>query len=212
MRIKNYHPLNLFFLLISFGNASESLENFGEFLGRHNGTIAYSNGNNAHVSQEYHQVIEGVSITTGMKWQCVEYARRWLIQNRKHTFLDVDFAYNIWHLSEAYSLNKQKRPARFIHCLNGLSSIRPSAGDLLIYNTKYAENTGHVAVIIDVEENLLKLAEQNHNNRMWADPDSHSRTIIYKKIEGSKLPYFHVLDTGVIGWMKLIEHTEEELQ
>ena len=35
---------------------------------------------------------------TGIKWQCVEFARRWLIQNRGMTFGDVDVAADIWAL------------------------------------------------------------------------------------------------------------------
>lgn len=65
---------------------------FGTDCGRDlRGIIGYSNCNSDTVSNiESWVEVDGVgSVYAGMKWQCVEYSRRWLIQHRRVTFACV---------------------------------------------------------------------------------------------------------------------------
>lgn len=64
-------------------HATQEPEKFGQYIGQNALTPAYSNGHEDHVSDTPHYIhIGNTLIKTGMKWQCVEYARRWLIENR----------------------------------------------------------------------------------------------------------------------------------
>ena len=68
--------------------------NYGVVLGQSPaGVPAYSNCNAECVIFEPNHLND---IYTGIKWQCVEYARRWLLQERGVVFGDVDIAADIW--------------------------------------------------------------------------------------------------------------------
>ena len=136
-----------------------------------NGVKAYSNGTPENISQDsnYHE-----GTYTGMKWQCVEFVRRWLIQTRNLTFSNVDYAYNIWDQAtfNPTDSNQQAVTSRFE---NG-SIPNLKKGDLLIYTREF-RTTGHVAIIeeVSLSENFIKISEQNFNSEAWAE--NHSRAI-----------------------------------
>ncbi|MEN8205953.1 MAG: CHAP domain-containing protein [Pseudomonadota bacterium] len=136
---------------------------------------------------------------TGLKWQCVEYARRWLLIKRGAVFDDVEIAADIWNKIDHLTQVSDQTVIPLIGHLNGSDQL-PGVGDLLVYaNALYG--TGHVAVIISVDpkENLIKVGEQNFNNRHW--PASHARQIDYiKKDDG-----YWILDPFIIGWKHAVE-------
>ncbi|MDP2193741.1 MAG: hypothetical protein Q8K36_04385, partial [Alphaproteobacteria bacterium] len=87
----------LFGISMLWIHASQAPEKFGQHIGQNSLTPAYSNGQEDHVSDVPHYIIvDDCLVKTGMKWQCVEYARRWLIQNKGLTFDDVTYAWQIW--------------------------------------------------------------------------------------------------------------------
>jgi len=83
--------------------------------------------------------------------------------------------------------------------LNG-SEQPPQVGDLLIY-AKAFYDTGHVAVVtgVDPEQNLIKVGEQNFNNRRWQG--RYARQVEYIKKNGG----YWVLDPYLIGWKHVTE-------
>ena len=86
-----------------------------------------------------------------MKWQCVEYSRRWLIMNRNITFAPVDIAAKIWDLTTVIlkgSDSNSKLP--FNSFSNDVTPTPPKIGSLLIYNAIDLTPTGHVAVVVNI--------------------------------------------------------------
>ena len=155
------------------------------------GVEAYSNCNPSCVIYEPNYW-EGTY--TGIKWQCVEYARRWLLFNRGVVYGDVDIAADIWnnidHLTEV-ATNKIIPLESY---LNG-SRKPPQVGDLLVY-AKAFHNTGHVAVVIevDIKGGVINVGEQNYNNDPW--PGGFSRKIeLIKKGDN-----YWLLDAYLLGW------------
>ncbi len=71
----------------------------------------------------------------GMKWQCVEFARRWLILARGVTFGDVPVAYKIFDMTHATRV-KDNASLPFDCVPNGsdASHKRPTTGCILIWN------------------------------------------------------------------------------
>lgn len=136
---------------------------------------------------------------TGIKWQCVEYARRWLLQNRRAVYGDVDIAADIWdkidHLTE---VGTNKRLPLESH-LNG-SQQPPRKGDLLIY-AKAFNNTGHVAVVIDVDHDAgyVKVAEQNYSNKPWSADYARRIELI------DKSGRYWLLDGYLLGWKSVVD-------
>ncbi len=97
----------------------------------------------------------------GIKKQCVEFARRWLYQQRRLIFADVKIAAHIWDKIDCYTDESGVHQYPVKNIENGSPAL-PQFGDLLIYREEYL-GTGHVAVIVGVEKHaaLIRVHEQN---------------------------------------------------
>jgi len=158
------------------------------------GIPAYSNCNADCVIFEPHHFND---IYTGIKWQCVEYARRWLLREKSVVFGDVDIAADIWSMQQVENpINKLT--LEFVSIVNGSAEV-PQRGDLLIYGKDYL-GTGHVAVVIGVDEEKQKIqiAEQNYANTKWQN--EYAREINY--IFSDKRVW--LLDGYLIGWKRVL--------
>jgi glutathionylspermidine amidase/synthetase len=165
---------------------------FGDVLGHSpKGVVAYSNCRAECVVPQSHEV-DGTY--TGLKWQCVEYARRWLLVNQGAVFGDVDIAADIWTKIDRLTKVADQSEIPLAARLNG-SPEPPRRGDLLIY-AKALYGTGHVAVVlgVDAARNLIRVGEQNFENDPWSG--SNAREIAYIERAGR----VWVLDPYLIGW------------
>ena len=135
---------------------------------------------------------------TGIKWQCVEYARRWLLVNTGAVYGDVDIAADIWDKIDHLTYVKSKKPIPLETHLNG-STQAPEIGDLLIY-AKAFNGTGHVAVVtgIDTRNGLVEVSEQNFQNKPWTADYARKITLI-KHGEN-----YWLLDGYLLGWKHAI--------
>ena len=175
---------------------------FGLFVGQSFLTKAYSNCSCDCVKNEnYYVTLAHLKqpIFTGMKWQCVEYARRWLIENKGVTFGDVDYAYHIWDLVYAETVDTHEHRS-LLRFKNKVSKEAPKVGDLLINSVKLAI-TGHVAVVVGVERDSITIAEQNYFNRAWDGKEYARRLLIDKDKRGR----YRIFDDSLIGWVRVKE-------
>ncbi len=157
------------------------------------GVPAYSNCNADCVIFEPNHLQD---IYTGIKWQCVEYARRWLLSEQSVVYGDVDIAADIWDLQTVNNpLNDQSY--EFNSIVNGSAEL-PMRGDLLIYGEEYL-GTGHVAVVVGIDEKqqLIQVAEQNYANVTWQQ--NYAREIAYIKNDER----VWLLDSYLIGWKRV---------
>ncbi len=131
---------------------------------------------------------------TGIKWQCVEFTRRWLIQNRGLTFGDVDVAADIWALQKLTRLSDQTT-VPLTRFENGASQI-PERGDLLVYGREFL-GTGHAAIVLQVDRKrgVIRVGEQNFKNQKW--PGHYARAIPFIHKNGR----YWILDAYILGWM-----------
>ena len=201
--------LKLFFMftLLSMGNSiyadglpelcdTECVVKYGEVLGKSmSGVEAYSNCSSRCVNPIPFFVNKTF---TGIKWQCVEYARRWLLMNQGVVYGDVDVAADIWQLESVTSPDK-KIQKDFLSILNGDTQQFIQRGDLVIYSRAFL-GTGHVAVIVelDAKNQRVYLAEQNFDNTRWQGDSA--RSIPYVIHEGG----IWLLDPYVIGWKRVV--------
>ncbi len=172
---------------------------FGTIIGQSFQTPAYSNYGEDDARNTDNFIVladSGKQIFTGIKWQCVEYARRWLIENRKITFASIEYAYQIWDLPY-FNHADTNEPMPVIHHQNGISTNSPQIGDLLIYDKQQNLITGHVAVIVGVDEHSITIAEQNQANFFWEHKD-YSRQLPLQRDTGAR---FQIVDEDVIGWI-----------
>ena len=173
----------------------ECVEIFGEELGKSfTGIPAYSNCQNACVNPTPNYVID---VYTGIKWQCVEYARRWLLVNQGVVYGDVDIAADIWGLDYVQTPHEGSKFV-FQGFVNGSLEV-PQRGDLLIYSDEFF-GTGHVAVVlqVDIERKRVLVGEQNFDNSKWAQ--QYARAIPYVTHNNG----VWLLDSYLIGWKRTI--------
>ncbi|OMJ83395.1 hypothetical protein SteCoe_15733 [Stentor coeruleus] len=165
---------------------------FGVLLGSYKGVEGYSNrkagwGAGANFINGHF---------TGYKYQCVEYARRWLILAKQLTFQEISCACHIWDLDKVIDINTNNE-LPLIGISNG-SSVPPVADALLIYSRGLKVPWGHVAIITEVNlhHNYIRIAEQNEEDRHW--PGNFARQLKLEVVNGK---YFIRDKYSIIGWM-----------
>lgn len=96
---------------------------------------------------------------TGIRGQCVEFARRWLIHH-DILFENVEHAIEIWNISSVIRLSDhQVLP---FHSVPNDGSHVPTIGSLLIYRQTNEIPHGHVAVVIGVDtKRLIHIDDRN---------------------------------------------------
>ena len=168
---------------------------YNEVLGIASSNVpAYSNGDDNHFSGEQHYVH---GIFTGYRWQCVEFARRWLLLRKTCTFRSVRTAADVWHkLSQIERVTDGKQFPLILRP-NG-SSVAPKKDSLLIYPTCRDLPFGHIAIITDVGRDYIRIAEQNYRFHRWSGDYARQISMVVK--DGS----YHLNDRYRIdGWMEI---------
>jgi len=147
---------------------------FGKPLYSFNNVYAYSNKSSDFISDELNYYNGHF---TGIKWQCVEYARRYFQSVFNVTFSQVDSAYEIPNAIFT-SLSDNKIITSVSMVINP-TIINYVSNSLIIWPKDYEPDTphGHVAVIVSVNKEGIDIAEQNYNN------DNHYRYIPYISIK-----------------------------
>jgi glutathionylspermidine amidase/synthetase len=177
---------------------------FGTILGSFEGVEAYS--------CDYDSIREPLSaddyvmnvngIYTGHKYQCVEYARRYLLKTKGIIFESIPMAYDIFQL-KAVKRVEDGTFFKFSPYLNG-NSKAPLKGDLLIWKpVGEFKVTGHVAVISSVCDTHVDIVEQNVDDTVWPEGQNYSRRLKLHVDSVGKYS-IHPLygDALILGWMR----------
>ena len=138
----------------------------------------------------------------GFRYQCVEFARRWLIHATGVTFGEVDMAYNIFDMPYAIKV-KDDEKVPWTNIPNG-STERPVPGAVLIWNEGGEfRRTGHVAIVVDVSDEWVRVAEQNVDDAYWPRCQNWARQLAveYDKAKGTY--FIQEVDGSVRGWKHL---------
>ena len=196
----------------------EQLVPFGDVLGHALGNIpVYS----CHVSNvgvalsqlEAHSEVScsiwcGMKLYYGCKYQCVEFARRWLIHALGVTFGDVVMAFEIFDMQSAFSV-REEAPIPWLSVNNG-SAARPEIGSALIWTAGgQFEGTGHVAIITEVGDDHVNIAEQNVFHVAWPDGQNYARSL--SLIHDTATGGYTIMDprlvegTRISGWKTLAD-------
>lgn len=146
----------------------------------------------------------------GHKWQCVEFARRFLFLTYGFVFTDVSMAYEIFSLRFLRQVvNDNILPLQAF--ANG-SRRAPAAGSLLIWQ-KGGEfkDTGHVAVITQLLGNKVRVAEQNVLHTLLPQGQQWTRELTLEVTDGHYTIRDTFDDTTILGWMIQTDETEHSL-
>ncbi|MCG6928993.1 MAG: glutathionylspermidine synthase family protein, partial [Desulfofustis sp.] len=181
-------------------------ETFGTILGRAPGNVPVYSSDYASADSKqfpnrksFRSFVDGVFM--GYKWQCVEFVRRWLYFNMRYVFDDVSMAYDIFRLRSVRKLSDDSRLP--LHSFRNGALRRPDKGSLLIWEAAGEfELTGHVAVVTEVGDDFIRIAEQNVDNRAWPEQQNFSRQLaVTITAEGG-----YLIDPGqegdsILGWV-----------
>jgi glutathionylspermidine amidase/synthetase len=114
---------------------------FGKAMGTSTGgVVAYSsdyktvNNNEYMTRHDFHSYVDGIYL--GYKWQCVEFARRWLYINKGYIFNNVAMAYEIFELTSVRDLTTNIELP--LYAFKNGATRPPEIGSLLIW-----EEGGH---------------------------------------------------------------------
>lgn len=157
--------------------------------------IAYSNGNDSFYSNESY-FMNGIFM--GMKWQCVEFARRWTFIRKSSIFKSIDGAKDMWTQLKFIERVSDKKQFPLKHHPNG-SPKMPSNESYLIYSQQKDMPYGHVAIIIQVLHDKIRIAEQNYEFHQWKNNYSREISLIFKNNR-----YFLQDDYEILGWIQII--------
>eukprot|EP00668_Euglena_longa_P004173 GGOE01004892.1.p1 GENE.GGOE01004892.1~~GGOE01004892.1.p1 ORF type:complete len:187 (-),score=24.39 GGOE01004892.1:329-889(-) len=140
---------------------------------------------------------------TGAKFQCVELARRYWLINRGIVFESIPMAYHIFGLKSARRVADNAAVPLTQH-RNGAG--RPEKGSLLIWEPQGKFNhTGHVAVIVNVQDRYIDVAEQNVVDKVWPTGQNYSRRLAVEVdpgTGGSRILCSY-RSTRIIGWVTI---------
>lgn len=142
----------------------------------------------------------------GVKYQCVEFSRRWLIHVHGITFGDVGMAYEIFDLPYATRIRDGSQ-VPWNNIRNG-SSPHPVPGSVLIWEEggEFRE-TGHVAIVTEVSDNWVRVAEQNVNDTFWPEGRDYARElqVDYEPLTGNYFIHESLWLHGgkILGWKNL---------
>lgn len=184
---------------------TEQHEPFGTLLGFAPGGVAiyssdYTTANNddypddssfrSYIGHEY----------MGYKWQCVEFARRFLYLNYGVVFTDVGMAYEIFSLRILrHVVDEALLPLQAF--ANG-SRKAPTAGALLIWQEGgFFKLTGHVAIITEVLADKVRIVEQNVMYCRLPAGQQWTRELPLVCHDGEYHLQDTFEDTHILGWM-----------
>lgn len=163
----------------------------GDIVDSLNGVFVYYNGSVSHVS-ERHLAKDGYNL--GLKFQCVEFVKRYYYEHLKHKMPD-----SYGHAREFYSskfkdgeLNTKRNLLQF---KNG-SLSKPKIKDLIVFDGHEFNPYGHVAIVSKVGDDFIEIIQQNPG----PDASSRDRFELYQK--GNK---WYVSDELTLGWLRLNE-------
>lgn len=194
---------------------SANKESFGTLLGYAPGGVAiYSSDYEILDPEQYPNDASFRSYSgheyMGYKWQCVEFARRFLFLNYGIVFTDVGMAHEIFSLRFLRQvINEAILPLQAF--ANG-SKKMPEAGALLIWDDGgMFDRTGHVAIITEVFDNKIRIAEQNVVHTRLPIGQQWTREL--KMTVSNDGYYLHDTfdDTKILGWMIQTDNTLHSL-
>jgi chitodextrinase len=161
---------------------------YDTFIGDFSSVKINSNGDITNLSNDYYSVN---GVTTGMKWQCVEYVNRYYLQvYNKNIRIPGTDAKDYYKTATDRGLSAYPNDG----------SVLPQPGDILVSE---GGTYGHVAIVREVTENRVYVAQQN-----WFNGHGDVKAPLSKV--GNHLDGFGGSKTYIVkGWLRLPASTTD---
>lgn len=144
--------------------------------------------------------------TLGIKYQCVELLRRWLIKKHLVTFSAVPNAHAMFNLAHVTTVSKKTKKDPWLTIYNGTQN-KPPLNAVLIWGKRGTKNYGHVAIVNKIQGDRIGIVEQNKENVKWKKKDGCSRFL--RLVYNEKNHTYTVQDPPrkILGWKILPQLT-----
>lgn len=156
-----------------------------------NSVIVYYNGP---VSNVVERNVAPDGYNLGLKYQCVEFVKRYYYQHFKHKMPD-----SYGHAKDFFDpkvkdgeLNKRRNLIQYTNS----SKSKPKVGDLLVFDGNIFNKYGHVAIISKVNQDKIEIIQQNPG------PYASSRAE-FKLINKDNL--YKIEYDEILGWLRIKE-------
>ncbi|MGE0637525.1 MAG: CHAP domain-containing protein [Bacteroidia bacterium] len=187
--------ISLILLLAAFaayslvgGNRVFKHPEVGQAIDSLNGVMVYYNGSVSHVAGR-NVAADGYNL--GLKYQCVEFVKRYYYQHLKHKMPD-----SYGHAKDFFDAavrDGQKNKKRNLTQYTNGSLSKPKANDLVIEDGNAFNPYGHVFIIARVEDTEIEIIQQNPG------PGAPSRLKIKLQQQNGK---WRIMDEAVLGWLR----------
>jgi len=175
----------LLLLLISISCLSKPQP--GEVVDSYEGVPIFYNGKIGDVHGR-HKTPDGYNL--GLKWQCVEYVKRFYYVKYKHKMPD---AYG--HAKDLFDKNLADEAFNVKRGLMQFRNVRyswPQQGDLLVLDGNSNNPYGHCGIVSRVEGDQLEMMQQNYGKKTR----NNYKIVVYNEI-------ITVAEHDVLGWLRM---------
>jgi surface antigen len=136
--------------------SSSTSSEIGTELDRFNNVAIYYNGSIGNVSNR-NVTADGYNL--GLKYQCVEFVKRYYYEVYQHKMPN-----SYGHAKDFVQRNLAdgaKNKDRNLTQYSNPSKSKPQVGDLVVFDGNAFNTFGHVAIVCNVDENEIEIAQQN---------------------------------------------------
>ncbi|MCG3165134.1 MAG: hypothetical protein POELPBGB_00895 [Bacteroidia bacterium] len=170
------------------GNRIFKHPEIGEAIDSLNGVVVYYNGSVSHVAGR-NVAADGYNL--GLKYQCVEFVKRYYYQHLKHKMPD-SYGHAKDFFDAAVGDGQKNKKRNLTQYTNG-SLTKPKANDLVIEDGNAYNPYGHVFIIAKVMDSEIEIIQQNPG------PGAPSRLKIKLQQQNGK---WKIMDDAVLGWLR----------
>jgi hypothetical protein len=149
---------------------------------------------------------------SGHKWQCVEFARRWWLSELDVYLPSVPRACDIFTtLTKVKSFGNDKTTyvALRMHS-QGESISRPAVHDAIIWMKTEQAPVGHIAIVSEVTETYVRIAEQNVENDMMWKGETYTREFSLERNSETGSWFIRDDEDPILGWVRVDQDSNED--
>lgn len=160
----------------------------GEAVDQLNGVKVYYNGWASNVSGRH---LSKNGYNYGLKWQCVEYVKRYYYTELFHSMPDT-----YGHAKDFFDANLADGQLNTLKNLTQYSNpsiSKPEVNDILVLGASYFNEFGHVAIISNVDDYEIEIIQQNPGFMMKT-----RETFSLRKRKGK----WFINEERVLGWLR----------
>lgn len=145
---------------------------------------------NGKIEDTYGRHLTADGYNLGLKWQCVEYVKRYYYQVYNHKM-----PYSYGHAKDLFdnslpdvTFNEQRGLLQF----RNVRTEKPRVGDMLVYDGIPENPYGHTGIISRVTDTEVELMQQNYGQK---SRDT-LKLVVYEGI-------YTIADYDVLGWLRM---------